>query len=262
MNISAEKDFVSKKAYEISYAIIRIADAQKDQVFRDHLVRFGYDLLQAALAGEYEKVQVIHTSLEQFVRLGTDTNRVTPLHLQVLFGEFKKFGAAVSGCLAGAKEEVRLDNFFTVQAPLPVMQEAAADTAISNKPLPAASFAFAPNPAISISPAPAVVAGPGNSVAEYGSSREEDADGFSSVNGILQKVSFDNRRRDSASVRQSAILGQLRESGNCHLKDLLRALPDVSERTIRYDLQGLIERGLVERVGPGGPATYYRVRNF
>jgi len=35
-------------------------------------------------------------------------------------------------------------------------------------------------------------------------------------------------------------------------------LPNISERTIRYDLQTLLEQGLVERVGNAGPSVFYR----
>lgn len=60
--------------------------------------------------------------------------------------------------------------------------------------------------------------------------------------------------------RQIAILDKIRQSGNCKLREIQEVLPDCSERTIRYDLEELIERNLVERIGAGGPAVSYRVR--
>lgn len=63
-----------------------------------------------------------------------------------------------------------------------------------------------------------------------------------------------------SGMRQSAILDRIRQSGNCRIRDLQEILPDSSERTIRYDLQSLIEQGLIERVGTGGPAVFYRIR--
>lgn len=62
--------------------------------------------------------------------------------------------------------------------------------------------------------------------------------------------------------RQIAILDRIRQSGNCKLKELQEVLPDCSERTIRYDLEDLIERNLVERIGAGGPAVSYRIRQI
>lgn len=45
----------------------------------------------------------------------------------------------------------------------------------------------------------------------------------------------------NATIRQSAILEKIRQSENrqSQLKDILAAFPDVSERTMRYDLQKL-----------------------
>ena len=61
-------------------------------------------------------------------------------------------------------------------------------------------------------------------------------------------------------MRQSAIVEKIRQNVSCRLKDLQEFFPDVSERTLRYDLQGLTAHGLIERVGSGGPSTYYQVK--
>lgn len=63
-----------------------------------------------------------------------------------------------------------------------------------------------------------------------------------------------------AAMRQSAILERIRQNNNCRLKEIQEFLPGVSERTLRYDLQSLMEQNLIERVGNGGPSTYYRLK--
>jgi len=63
---------------------------------------------------------------------------------------------------------------------------------------------------------------------------------------------------NDSAIRQEAILLRIRQSGNCRLKDIQEVLPYTSERTIRYDLQTLLEQGLVERVGVAGPSVFYR----
>lgn len=65
----------------------------------------------------------------------------------------------------------------------------------------------------------------------------------------------------SATIRQSAIIEKIRQLGNTAMKDLLAAFTDVSERTLRYDLQRLCSQGIIDRVGNGGPASYYVLRN-
>lgn len=64
----------------------------------------------------------------------------------------------------------------------------------------------------------------------------------------------------TAAERQSQIISAIRRNPNARMRDLLAALPGVSERTIRYDLERLVASGKIEREGVGGPATWYRVR--
>lgn len=64
----------------------------------------------------------------------------------------------------------------------------------------------------------------------------------------------------SAAERQERIVAAIRRNPNARMRDLLAALPGVSERTIRYDLERLVSSGKIEREGVGGPATWYRVR--
>ncbi len=59
--------------------------------------------------------------------------------------------------------------------------------------------------------------------------------------------------------RKKLMFEKIRQSGNTRLKELQDTLPDVSERTIRYDLKKLLEEGKIERVGSGGAGSYYRV---
>lgn len=60
------------------------------------------------------------------------------------------------------------------------------------------------------------------------------------------------------TVRQMAILRNIREIEFCRLRNIVEAMPNISERTIRNDIQGLIEKGLVRRVGGGGPNSYFQ----
>jgi hypothetical protein len=63
---------------------------------------------------------------------------------------------------------------------------------------------------------------------------------------------------NDSAIRQTAILELIRQSGNCRLKDIQEVLPDCSERTIRYDLQTLLEQNRIERIGNAGPSVFYR----
>ncbi|MBM3256958.1 MAG: DeoR family transcriptional regulator [Candidatus Liptonbacteria bacterium] len=83
----------------------------------------------------------------------------------------------------------------------------------------------------------------------------------SSLSTEKKEESPNESERHSAGERQSAILGFVGKTGNCRMKDLMEQFPSTSERTLRYDLQGLVEQGALERVGEGGPGTFYRLKS-
>ena len=102
---------------------------------------------------------------------------------------------------------------------------------------------------------------------------------FSSKGLVLQEESppvanpvteYEKPKKESApssniiksGMRQIAILDRIRQSGNCRLRDIQEILPDTSERTIRYDLEDLMERNIIERIGNGGPSVHYRIRQM
>ena len=46
----------------------------------------------------------------------------------------------------------------------------------------------------------------------------------------------------------------------CHIKDVLQSMPGISERTVRYDVQRLVDKGVIERIGTGGPNSFFRLK--
>lgn len=80
---------------------------------------------------------------------------------------------------------------------------------------------------------------------------------------------LDEQNSIASTVRQSAILDKVRmlstkdsfgNTSGCKMKDLTSAFPQVSERTLRYDLQRLLTQGVIERVGNGGPSLFYVIK--
>ncbi len=63
----------------------------------------------------------------------------------------------------------------------------------------------------------------------------------------------------SIKERQTEILEFIRQfPNNCRMRDLTERFADVSERTLRNDVQTLIEVGLIERLGgKSGPNSYF-----
>ncbi len=83
---------------------------------------------------------------------------------------------------------------------------------------------------------------------------------FSDNNIIEVRNEIDEPDANSlnAVIRQSSLLEKVRQfsKDGCQMKDLMPAFPEVSERTIRYDLQKLLNQDLIIRVGNGSSTSY------
>jgi DeoR/GlpR family transcriptional regulator of sugar metabolism len=56
------------------------------------------------------------------------------------------------------------------------------------------------------------------------------------------------------------IIEQLSRKTYSTLRDVAEILPGVSERTLRYDIQRMVDKKIVERVGGGGPHSFLRLK--
>lgn len=64
---------------------------------------------------------------------------------------------------------------------------------------------------------------------------------------------------NAAIVRQDEILAKIKTANGSRLqlKDIIAAFPNISERTLRYDLVKLCQIGKLKREGSGGPSNLY-----
>lgn len=74
-----------------------------------------------------------------------------------------------------------------------------------------------------------------------------------------------NNSADDTDIQESwqeLIYKKLREIGKASTKELCVYFPQISERTIRFYLQKLVENDLIDRVGSTGPGSYYVYRSY
>lgn len=225
---SGKRQFAIKKAYEISYAVFRIASRTGNVAFREHLERQALSLLDAAAVENYAWVNTVSRAIEYLIRFGSDVGLIHDANKELLLAELNALTVNSAGPEKSATAElVPLDDIFSGQEPL-----------FSSVPrYSPAAFEAAMVKAASIGK-------------EAAMETVDDVIGSGTHTGVSL----------SAETRQSAILQKLRQSGNCRMRDLQEILPDYSERTLRYDLQSLLEQNAIERIGSGGPSVYYRIR--
>jgi DNA-binding HxlR family transcriptional regulator len=223
--------FIFTKSYEIAYALFRMAAQIKENDFSQRLRSLGGALLQASAGQDYAEAGRSLQVIECLAKFAGDVNFISPANSNILLGEVYTLDAAIIEYRNAAnKDQFNLSDIFSKTEP-----EATPPAEVYNNP------AMENNPA-NENPAMEIAA------LEYSTHELPEID---------EPANAANNMK--AEIRQSTIVDKIRQSGNCRLKEIRELLPDTSERTIRYDLQSLLERHLVERVGDGGPSVYYRI---
>ena len=82
-------DLYAKKAFEISYALFRVAGGSSSSNFSHYLERYALDLLDTTVAGEYKKSLGVLRLIENFINLGAGVNLLSFQNAQLILSEAK-----------------------------------------------------------------------------------------------------------------------------------------------------------------------------
>ena len=230
MSTSGKRGEINKKAYELVYALSRISVKILDQNISRKISELGIELLVATLACEYEDAGKYLEAVDYLVKLSIDLGAITFLNGDVLMGEIGNLSSMLTNSADPATEAVDIRDFFSSAPPGNSRAENARDVSVEE--IVFESMRPQSEQEVEIA------------VSEPGSNESGNP-----ANNFLK-----------SGIRQMAVLDKIRQSGNCRMRDIQEVLPNTSERTIRYDLEDLIERKLIERIGAGGPAISYRIR--
>lgn len=213
------EQFAAKKAFEIAYAVFRISAGLPHRQFADVFEKKALSLLDAATDHDFKKTILSIDALTHFLQLGASLNLVHPTNSEIVINEARVMRKALADG-AGSADVKAVD----LEGIFTIQEPQLLDDVIERKVTPRKPISPKKEETQSLS-----------------THREDDQLGA------------------RAKIRQSAILERIRQSGNCRIKELQDFLPDLSDRSLRYDLQALIEQGTIERIG-NGPSTFYRVR--
>jgi hypothetical protein len=226
MKETGKERFILTKAYEVAYALFRLAAQMPEKDFAEPLRASGTALLSAAAAEDYAAAGRSLRVTECLVKFGGDVGMIGTQNVDVLTREVFALDAAIVERKTVAKtDEVNVAEIFSK----PEVAPRSAETMRTDEP--------------AMEPAPM---------------RMEEFRAQTESPRQPQPQSQPRQPSNDSAIRQSAILARIRQSGNCRLKDIQDVLPNISERTIRYDLQTLVEQNLVERIGNAGPLVFYR----
>ena len=239
---TGKKEKAAKRAYEIAYAIFRIAAKFDDAGIRGRFESYAIDLLISAKTEEYGNAAKAVAAIDCLVKFAIDLNILSIANGDVLLREVNNMNEEIAECIDKTDEEVDASLFFS---------EDRKETSSPTKGR-LGGVDFLPSSEGRLGGIPEGVAEDSRRPREGEDPRFQSAPDSSKESGNVIK----------SGMRQIAILDKIRQSGNCKLKEIQEVLPDTSERTIRYDIEELIERNLIERIGSGGPAVSYRIRQI
>jgi len=238
---TGKERFILTKSYEIAYAMFRTAAQIEEKDFSERLRSLGGSLLQAAAGQDYAAASKSLQMIECMAKFAGDVNIISSANSDILLGEIYTLDAAIIEYRNAANNDrLNLSDIFSRTEPEVTPPPVMYDRPTTDNP--------AMDIAASINPATGDAANEAIAEGEVTTSTHDSPTYEKAANSV------------SAEIRQSTIVERIRQSGNCRLKDIRELLPDTSERTIRYDLQSLLEKHLIERVGEGGPSVFYRMR--
>ncbi len=280
----------TQKAQELSHALVRIAVYVRRRELRERLESLSFDLVELIHKRDYEQAVLTIDSLSGFLKLGAALYEVETLNSRIILGELSLLNAHIRQ-LFGLDKIPDASVLFSASGDGGVGQVANAsaderdmDNDFANYELANTKLSEINNAAIGIRQSAMPMRDSeqfGNGVEELGNSANSDSamnnpaiDSNPDVAvGASQSRVFDKPDIGTviigSTIRQNAILDKIKamsekdSSGymtGCRMKDLMATFPEVSERTLRYDLQKLLGRGVVERMGNGGPSSGYVIK--
>jgi len=258
--------FCPKKAFEIAYAIFRVSKNMTHDDLSSYLESQALGLLNGAVTADFDELQGSLRAIEYFLRLGSEIGLISQGNAQIIINEGRGLNEAIIAGSDGEEEDEEEENDIDLESIF---------SGLKTVPLPNLLKVKLPQiNTVSLDDEEEGAGGDFVSYEELGErenrSQEDDdeeegadSDGDKEAGGGRGEEGYDAAgvAAYSAKMRQASILDRIQEGGHFRLKDLHKLMPDLSERTLRYDLQKLVEDGHIERVGSGGPGSYYQARS-
>lgn len=222
------ENFIKQRSLEIVFAVFRVAGLVKHSEIRKKLENLSLDFLLSQSLNSLE-------SLSTLIKLSEVLGEVKSIDAKVLYREISNVDSAMRQ--KEKESSASIESIFS--APPMVVKSKSGN----------GKHRFNLNGNVS---------GSGNEIGNKGGNESRSGNGSGNGNG--NEGGNGNGNLIHSAMRQTAILEKIRQLPDCRMKDLIPVFPEVSERTLRNDLQRLYEQGLIERVG-GGPSGYYRVKS-
>ena len=265
--------------------MVRVAVYIRRRDLRWRIENLSFDLMDLIHKRDYEQVVLTIDSLSGFLKLGAALYEVETINSRIILGELSLLNARIRQLFGLDKisdasvlfSTTDHDGFGSIKKD-DGLDKRDVDSDSVNNELADVKLSEINNAAVDIrqSAIPAQESEQTGNIEELGNAAisEVATDVNAGVAADLSENAVFSRPDIGtviigSTIRQNAILDKIKAMSQkdgsgymtgCRMKDLMAAFSEVSERTLRYDLQKLVGRGLVERMGNGGPSSVYVIK--
>jgi len=284
-------EFIKTQAYEISWAVFRCAELFSQAKLRGEVEAAAVDLIadhavaNSVADGDFPRID----KLTSLIRLAESVGQIAPVNANVLYRELDNLTKALRIEVAEQHNKknitASLEQIFTNTAyannlqPITNNQQqnsglgdsARISSATSASPIIPTlrqdkDTQFGSVEAL-LSAAVRPTQPTPTSMAKTPTVRQPSYSVIPAEAGIQSPMrtasnSLAVRQAQSATARswQFVILQKVKDLGQTTTKELTASFPEISERTIRFYLQKLVDNGSIDRIGSSGPGSAYRAK--
>lgn len=246
---------IDQKIQELCLILIKISVYVRRLELRHRIEKLTFDLLEQVGFRDFDKSTLTIAGLYGLIRFGKTIYEIEPVNADSIINQLNDLLALI-GQIAGLSqpdlEKLTVFNIYpeTRQSLFEDLKPA------KKKAKSPKSGNQENNPAIE-SGNPAMESGK----QEMESGNQEIASGNTEIeSGKNKPVAGLSDELTESKIRQTAIIDKIRQLDRpVQLREIVAAFPNVSDRTIRYDLQLACNQGILEKNGLG-PATSYKIR--
>ena len=223
---------ISQKSHDISYATFRVATLVRNKKLRAELEIAAIDLV-SKYEEAFDKESLLYIpnvvdKLERLIMFAESIGEIKAINASVLKRELNNLQTAIdfhANTFKGnpnGNQDLYISSMFSANGNTMEENKFHQQAKRSNNPNASGSF------------------------------------NISNVSNISNDSNV-SKNSNEISVRQMAILRLIKETEFCRLRNITEAMPNISERTVRNEIQSLIDKNLVRRMGGGGPHSYFEV---
>ena len=259
-------EFIQTRSYEIAWAVFRCAALVKQPKLKEELengaveITVNYNGYQKGDKGFGAQIETLK-KLESIIKLAEAVGEIKAINAQVLYRELINLDWAISRTFSEIRKEAEksadIDDIFAkLPMTLPNFKNNSANREKDG-------VQAENNSARELHDSAKLTMNNNSAILRQAQDKVVRPPAGESPQVIRQELGKNSAKTsenplDAADSWQNTILNKVQDLEETSTKELSVLFPQISERTIRFYLQKLTEKGFIRRIGNPGPGSYYQ----